>query len=111
MKKRSLMVVTAMLLLSGSIFSKDLNPTEKLSKQIGAILKEAPFKLNHGELTADVRFTLNAEKEIVVLSVVAQDDKVAAFVKSRLNYQKVEIVDHKEGKLYTVRIRITAAEV
>ncbi len=107
MKKLSLVVVTAMLLLSGGIFAKEVNPTESLSKQIGEKLKKAPFEIVQGELTADVRFTLNADKEIVVLSVSAQDVALVGFVKSRLNYQKVEIADHKEGKLYTVKIRIT----
>lgn len=108
MKKLSLIAVTAMLLVSGGIFAKDLNPTESLSEQIGKMLKETPFVVQQGDLTADVRFTFNSEGEIVVLSVSAQEEKLVGFVKSRLNYQKVDVADYQEGKLYTVRVRITA---
>ncbi|MDH3796007.1 MAG: hypothetical protein OER83_03950, partial [Flavobacteriaceae bacterium] len=59
------------------------------------------------DITAVVKFTLNAEQEIVVLSVQTDDDSLETFLKYRLNYQKVELENFKEGRTYTVPVRIT----
>jgi ribosomal protein L7Ae-like RNA K-turn-binding protein len=58
------------------------------------------------DLTAQVRFTLNNESEIVVLSVDTENDILASFVKARLNYKKVDVAGVKEGKMFTIPVRI-----
>ena len=83
------------------------NPTKKLSTQIHKMLESNSFDVE-SDLVANVRFTINKEGEIVVLSVDTSNTVLEGFVKGRLNYQKVDLENAKEGRLYTVPVRITA---
>ena len=108
MRKISLVLVAALLLTAGNVLANDYkpeNPTKKLATQIQTMLKDNSFDINE-DLVADVRFTINNEGEIVVLSVSTSNQTLEGFVKGRLNYKKVE--NAKEGKIYTVPVRITA---
>jgi hypothetical protein len=111
MRKLSLVFVAAMLLTTGNILANDsvkTDPTKKLSAQIGELLANNYLTDNQVNLTAQVRFTLNNAGEIVVISVDTDNERLEFFVKSKLNYQKVEVNGSKEGKMYTVPIRIVA---
>jgi hypothetical protein len=111
MRKLSLVFVAAMLLTTGNILANDsvkTDPTKKLSAQIGELLANNYLTDNQVNLTAQVRFTLNNAGEIVVISVDTDNERLEFFVKSKLNYQKVEVTGSKEGKMYTVPIRIVA---
>lgn len=110
MRKVSLILMAALLLTTGGILAntpKKDNPTKNLSSQIGSLLKDNQFTMNENNLTAKVLFTLNKDSEIVVVSVETQDAVLEAFVKARLNYQKVEVAHLQEGRMYTVPVRIT----
>ena len=110
MRKVSLILMAALLLSSGSIFAntpKKDNPTKNLSSQIASFLEDNEFTIKENNLTANVLFTLNKNSEIVVVSVETKDGNLEAFVKARLNYQKVEVAQLKEGRMYTVPVRIT----
>jgi len=110
MRKISLVFVATMLLSTVSLFAnnaKPVDPAKNLSTQIGDLLDNNSFILENNDLTAEVLFTLNENKEIVVLSVETENEVLEAFVKSRLNYQKVELDEYREGKMYTVPVRIT----
>jgi len=113
MKKISLVLVAAMLLSAGNLFankSPKVKPSKELSSQIGNLLKWNEFNLGEAdEAFASVLFTLNQDQEIVVISVTTEDDSLETFVKSRLNYQKVNMDSAvKEGKMYRVPVRITS---
>ncbi len=111
MRKLSLVVVAAMLLVTGNVLANDtdgVKPTTSLSAQISKILSDNSFTDEASDLTAQVRFTLNSEGEIVVLSVDTDSARLEGFVKGRLNYKKVKVDTVEEGKLYTVPVRITA---
>jgi hypothetical protein len=111
MRKLSLVFVAAMLLVTGNILANDaveVDPTKKLSTQIGELLEDNFLTFDDVSLTAQVRFTLNNEGEIVVLSVKTKNERFESFVKSRLNYHKIDMVGATEGKMYTVPIRITS---
>ena len=58
--------------------------------------------------SAQVRFTLNNEGEIVVLSVDTDNERLESFVKGRLNYKKVEVAGAKEGEMFTIPIKIAS---
>ncbi len=109
MKKLSLVIV--MLFVSVSLFANDNKKSEKplknLSTQIGEILSDNVIKVDQ-DLTANVLFTLNRNKEIVVLSVTTDSYVVEQYVKSKLNYKKVDLDNYREGRTYTIPIRITA---
>jgi hypothetical protein len=111
MRKLSYVFVAAMLLSTGSIFATSTElrePTTGLSAQISELLAVNSFSEGECNSTAQVRFTLNDEGEIVVLSVATESKELERFVKTRLNYQKIEISNVEEGKLYTVPVRITS---
>lgn len=112
MRKFSLVFAAAMLLMTGSIYANnggnEKNPSNKnLAAQIGALLEKNHFVVDKHDMTADVKFILNDDREIVVLSVDSEDEALVKFVKGRLNYQKVQTADHRAGKTYTVPVRIT----
>ncbi|NAS11256.1 hypothetical protein [Poritiphilus flavus] len=111
MRKFSVLLITVMLLSAVSMNAnivkpKPKNPTKSLSAQIENLLDDNNFIVENNELTAKVKFTLNEEKEIVVLTVETDNDQLESFVKSRLNYQKVNLEDYREGKIYRVPVRI-----
>ena len=115
MKKVSLLLVAAALLISGNVMATEgkpgpsTDPETKICAQIGDLLDDNRFELREdGDLTASVRFTVNDEHEIVVLSVDTENERLEGFVKARLNYHKVADQNLKEGKIYQVPIRITA---
>ncbi len=109
MKKISLVLVAAMLLFTGSILAndvKDNDPAKSLSAQITEILNNNDFSEEVIDESAQVRFTLNKQGEIVVMSVDTENVELESFVKARLNYRKVKVDNLEEGKLFTVFIRI-----
>ncbi len=111
MRKISLVLVAAMLLISGNVLASDIDankPGKSLSTQIQKMLADNSLNVQEGELYAQVRFTLNKEGEIVVLSVDTEDADLEGFVKGRLNYKKVDAQNIEEGKMYTVSVRVTA---
>ena len=114
MRKVSLMLVAALLLSTGSIFANDLNKEKKtsksqnLSEQIGNYLNNNDFTENQQGYSAQVLFMLNDDKEIIVLSVETNKGDLEDFIKSRLNYKQVDIINYEEGKKYTVSVRVAS---
>jgi hypothetical protein len=115
MKKISLLLMAAALLISGNAMANDLpidpvkDPGSKICIQIADLLEKNRFELqNEAELTAFVSFILNSDKEIVVLSVDTESAQLEGFVKARLNYHKVADQNIREGKIYQIPIRIKA---
>ncbi|NKI26272.1 hypothetical protein HCG49_06830 [Arenibacter sp. 6A1] len=111
MRKFSLVVVAAVMLLSfGNSFAterENRNPAKSLSEQIGQLLEGNDIRVNQGEdLFATVYFTINSEMELVVLSVATEEEGLDAFVKNRLNYNKVSAEGYEEGKTYKVPVRL-----
>ncbi|WP_394749859.1 hypothetical protein [Spongiimicrobium salis] len=112
MRKINLVLIVVVLLSTLNTFAKvseTKNPVEgkDLTAQIGELLEDNAFTIEEVDLTAKVKFILNDENEIVVLSVATENASFEAFVKSRLNYQKVEGADVEGGKTYTIPVRIT----
>ncbi len=112
MKRTHIALVIFCLCISGSILANrdnTIDPSENLSIQIQMLLKNNSFQLAENELmAAKVRFTINKEGEIVVLSVYTENDMLEGFVKGRLNYKKVTVGNVIEGKIYTIPVKITA---
>jgi len=111
MRKVSLAVIAALVLSVGTI-SANTNPEFKgpdkaLSTEIHSLLKKNNFNVEE-DLTAEVRFTINQEGEIVVLSVQTENVSLEGFVKSRLNYKKVVTNEAKSGRTYIVPVRIVS---
>lgn len=111
MKKIKTVWVMVMLCVTMGVIAgegDEINPRSGLCAQIHQLLKENAFDLERGDITAEVHFTINKNGELVVLSVETQNQRLENFVKSRLNYQRVQIGTISHGKLYKLPIRITA---
>ena len=115
MRKISLVFAAALLLSAGNVFATEVpfaieNPKAKICEQIESLLEESNgYNLGDAkELTALVRFMLNDEKEIIVLSVDTEDERLEHFVKARLNYEKVADQNLKEGIAYKIPVRVRA---
>ncbi|PQJ14622.1 hypothetical protein [Aureicoccus marinus] len=110
MKKVSI-VLAAAAMLSFSQVSATPNPTEdpgkRLTQEIHGLLKENNFAANQ-DVVAQVRFMINKEGEIVIVTVDSADENVALFVKGRLNYQKIDTEGLTKGQMYSMPLRITA---
>lgn len=110
MRKFSLILVAAALLISGNLFANDsdkTDPQKSLATQIWELLNENNLAVDSYDLTAKVLFTVNSEKEIVVISVDTKDTDLETFVKRKLNYKKVEVEEVKQGKMYKLPVRVT----
>ena len=111
MRKISLVLVAAMLLSAGNVLandSKPKDPSKNLTEQISKMLSKNSFTDTEVDLTAQVRFTLNNEHQVVVLSVDTEDVAFEEFVMAKLNYKMVNLNTYKEGKIYTVPVRIAS---
>ena len=113
MKKFSVLSVAAALLFSANAMATEgkskAEPQTKICAQIGDLLKDNSFDLDESEeLTAYVRFTVNSDNEIVVLSVRTDDNRVEKFVKARLNYHSIAGTGLTSGDTYEVPIRFTS---
>ena len=99
-----LLVATALLI--GTLLSTAAVPTPVIktnfSVEIAKLLENPDFDW---DVTTSVCFVINSEREIVVLSVDTENIIVERFIKSRLNYEKINS-NLTEGKEYTVPIRI-----
>ena len=109
MRKLSIVFAFTMLLFLGSVFANELsivNPSKNLSIQISKLLKNNTLTQNEVEFTAQVRFTLNKEHQILVLSVETENPIIAEFVQAKLNYKNVDLNDYREGRIYNFPVRI-----
>ncbi|HSR60792.1 MAG TPA: hypothetical protein VLL47_08545 [Robiginitalea sp.] len=113
MKKWSVLPVAAALLFSASALATEGEtkadkeaPKSKICTEIKSLLKDNNIVLNEqGELDAWVRFTVNEEREMVVLTVRTENDAVERFVKAKLNYQSVGDTNLQPGETYDIPIR------
>ncbi|WP_318311463.1 hypothetical protein [Flagellimonas crocea] len=111
MRKFKTVSVALALFASMSVFAtkgKKATTENNLSGQIYELLKDNQFNVESNELTAEVRFIVTEKGELVVLSVETKDEILEGFVKSRLNYKKVQLNNVAPGRVYEVPVRITA---
>jgi len=108
--KKVKVILVATALLIGTLFTTAAVPTPvvktNFSVEIGKLLENPNFDM---EVTTSVCFIINSEGELVVLSVDTKNTVVERFIKSRLNYEKINSRLIK-GKEYTVPVRIVKNE-
>ena len=109
MKKLSVILLAFVLLFGTGISTAavDLKKDKKtVSQEIGSLLQNADIELEV-DVKAYVTFMINDEAEIVVLTIDTEDEMIERFIKSRLNYHKLEN-ELTPGQEYQVPIRIQA---
>lgn len=109
-KLRTVSVALALMATMSAFATKGKKATKEnnLSSQIYEMLKDNQFNADHKDLTAEVRFIVTEKGELLVLSVETKNDVLEGFVKSRLNYQKVELTNVAPGRVYELPVKITA---
>lgn len=94
MKKLITFVLIAILSFANTYANKETkkgeNPNQQLRNEISVLLKNPGFELQQDQTKANIEFTLNNKGEIVILTVDADKEEIAGFVKNRLNYQRVD---------------------
>ena len=80
----------------------------ELRSQIVSLLgSEAPTSITDGkDVKASVSLMLNNKNQIVVLSIDSKSGSVETFVKSKLNYQTIDVKGLKKGEIYRVPLTI-----
>ena len=110
MRKLSVVLVATMLLSVGSVLANNPEkpkPSKNLSDQITEILEDSRIRVQDKDLTAMVLFTFNEEDEIIVLKVESDYPNLEHFIKTRLNYKKIDLAKEQQGKKYVLPVRIT----
>jgi hypothetical protein len=109
MKKLKILVLAFALFamnMSAAVI-EPVKPTAKLRAEIVALIgTDCPFEFNKDACTAEVLFTINLKGEIIVLTVTSKNPETDNYIKSKLNYRKVNFPVKKEGTLYILPIRI-----
>ena len=77
------------------------------SKIVSLIGSEAPSYLTQGkDVTAKLSLMLNNKNQVIVVSVDSKSGNVEEYVKSKLNYQKINVKGLKKGEIYRVPLTI-----
>jgi len=107
MKTIKSVVLALALVFATSLYANpigDKKTKAQVEQQIGELLEEPQFEIEQ-DCKASVSFTVNDNNEMVVLSVDTDNNRVERFVKSRLNYKKLE-ADLPGGRFYTVPLKL-----
>ena len=58
------------------------------------------------EYEANVLFTVNSKKELIVLSVDTDNEQLESYLKWKLNYKKVNYRPSKNGEIYLLPVKM-----
>ena len=86
--------------------TKTADPKSELREQIVDILGDTINVLCENDVEAEVVFTLNNKSEIVIVSVNCENGDLDGYIKSKLNYKKVEVTSLDEGQIYHMPLKI-----
>lgn len=109
MKKFNLLVL-ALALFTVTIATADpkpLKPTDELRVQIIDLIgTNIIADMEVAESNADVLFTVNSKKELILLSVDSENDQLENYLKRKLNYKKVNHRPSKPGEIYLLPVKM-----
>jgi len=111
MKILKMFMLVALITITGaaSATSNPDGPTNDdhstVTETIGKLLENPTVDVNY-EAKATVMLTVNKDNELVVLSIEADNRQVASFIKSRLNYKKLDGTYDDKLKAFNVPVRI-----
>jgi hypothetical protein len=82
-----------------------LNPESSLRSEIIKLIDHPQQDVLQGQdLTANLRLMVNGENELIVLDTGTNDPLLDSYIKSKLNYKKVEARDINYFKFYFVKM-------
>lgn len=101
--------ITFSTVLSASTNKIPAEEPKTLTEKIQDLLKNPNFIVEE-EMQANVTLMLNKNGELVVLSIDSQSDVAKNFIKSRLNYRKMNVGVRSLNKTYVVPVKIELDE-
>lgn len=115
MKKLKLTITAvALFLATMTSFATEIEPKPtKESNQafrseiVSLIGSEVPDYITDGkDLTANLSLMVNNSNELIVVSTSANNTSLDNYLKSKLNYQKIDVKGLKKGEIYKVPLTI-----
>lgn len=108
MKNFQTFLLAVALTSSTAIFATNDPVTDKtpvpLTQELGSMLDKHDLKLEV-KTTVKVHFTVNKDKEVIVLDIEGGDESVERYIKSRLNYKKLD-GNVEKGKDYYLPVTL-----
>jgi len=111
---KKLIVLLVAILASTQIFANEKtekkNTEDNLRNELVVLLKKPEIELSKEEIKANIEFILNTKGEIVILTVDSEKEEIENFVKSRLNYKKIDANSKKiTNKVYKFSLKVLKA--
>ncbi|MBL4605041.1 MAG: hypothetical protein JKY02_05100 [Flavobacteriaceae bacterium] len=113
---RKLKLVLAALAISFASLSATATETEpsnansalrsKIVSLLGSIAPSSLTLTDGNDIKANVSLMLNNKNQLIVISVDSNNESVDTYVKSKLNYQKIDVKGLKRGEIYKVPLTI-----
>jgi len=97
--------ITFSTVLSASTTELATEEPKTLTEKIQDLLKNPSF-IAEEEMHASVTLMLNKNRELVVLSIDTESDVAKNFIKSRLNYKKMDVGVSSINKTFVVPVKI-----
>ena len=104
------LLVLALGLFTLNVSAANMNPIKpsdelriEMVKMIGTNYMD---EMKTDELGADVLFTVNNNREIVIISVDSDDHLLEGYLKRKLNYKKVDHKPSKPGGIYLLPVKM-----
>ncbi|WP_405564364.1 hypothetical protein [Polaribacter sp. Asnod6-C07] len=109
MKKLSIVILLTFM----TVFSTFSNNDERVKKEVNNrlrikienLLGDYQNILDNTEEKASIKFIINRQGEIIVLSVNTEKENIAKFIKRKLNYKVATIKNVKFLRTYTLPVK------
>ncbi|MEL4454488.1 hypothetical protein [Lutimonas vermicola] len=102
--------VLALALFTLNVSASNLNPikpTDDLRIEIVELIgSNYMVEMDADQYNADVLFTVNNNKELIVLSVDTENVQLESYLKRKLNYKKVNHKPTKNGEIYLLPVKM-----
>ena len=102
--------VLALALFTINVSAANLNPikpTDDLRIEIVELIgSNYMAEMETDQYNADVLFTVNNNKELIVLSVDTENVQLESYLKRKLNYKKVNHKPTKNGEIYLLPVKM-----
>ncbi len=102
---KSLLALLFVGTLSFTAQANDIAPEKTLSAEIASMMTGIVLPAGD-DFEAKVKFLINKDNQIVVVSVDTQDEFMESLIKSRLNYRTVTSDEATPNKINTVKIKV-----
>ncbi len=102
--------VLALALFTINVSAANLNPikpTDDLRIEIVDLIGTNYMdEMVENEYSAEVLFTVNSKRELIVLSVDSDNSQLESYLKGKLNYKKVDHRPAQPGEIYLLPVKM-----